>query len=228
MAELFSPPRFTTEAERQGLTGLSFDLKNGYNLLDRRTQREVEAQLDEVRPELLVLCPECKHWGGWYRLHEHKLPHWKRVWNRNVAERQVEFCIAQAKRKMRRGGRVLFEHPWSSGVWKYPPMAKLLKSMHLCKASMRAYGLKNPDNGLPILKPTGLAVSHEDMVGLAQTCPGHDVHHTIAGKLNDGSSLSEWTAAYTQQFCQHWLSCVTNVVICVIMPRSRTPSQLST
>lgn len=50
--ELFSPPRFTTEAERQGLTGLSFDLKNGYNLLDRKPQREVEAQLDEVRPEL--------------------------------------------------------------------------------------------------------------------------------------------------------------------------------
>ena len=211
VAELFSPPRFTTEAERQGLTGLSFDLKNGYNLLDRRTQREVEAQLDEVRPELLVLCPECKHWGGWYRLNEHKLPNWKRVWNRNVAERQVEFCIAQAKRQLRRGGRVLFEHPWSSGVWNHPPMAKLHKSMHLCKASMCAYGLKNPDNGLPILKPTGLAVSHEDMVGLAQTCPGHDVHHTIAGKLNDGSSLSEWTAAYTQQFCQHWLSCVTSV-----------------
>ena len=210
VAELFSPPRFSTEAERQGLAGLSFDLKNGYNLLDRKTQQQVEAQLDEVRPELLVLCPECKHWGGWYRLNEHKLPNWKRVWNRRVAERQVEFCIAQAKRQLRRGGRVLFEHPWSSGVWSYPPMAKLLQSMYLCKASMRAYGLKNPDNGLPILKPTGLAVSHGDMVELAQTCPGHDVHHTIAGKLNDGSSLSEWTAAYTQQFCQHWLSCVTS------------------
>ena len=87
------------------------------------------------------------------------------MWNRNVAERQVEFCIAQAKRQLRFGGRVLFEHPWSSGLWTHPPMAKLLKSMHLCKASMCAYGLKNPDNGLPILKPTGLAVSRGDMVG---------------------------------------------------------------
>eukprot|EP00435_Cladocopium_sp_Y103_P056355 s943_g19.t1 len=208
VAELFSPPRFTLEAERQGLTGLSFDLKNGYNLLDRKTQQEVAAQLDDVQPELLVLCPECKHWGGWYRLNEKKLPVWQQIWNRNVAQRQVDFCITQAKRQLKRGGRVLFEHPWSSGVWGYPPMMKLLKNMHLCKASMCAYGLKNPDTGLPIMKATGLAVSHNDMIELAKTCPGHSEHHTIAGKMNDGSSLSEWTAAYTQQFCQHWLSCV--------------------
>ena len=99
------------------------------------------------------------------------------MWNRRTAERQVEFCIAQAKRQLKRGGRVLFEHPWSSGIWKFPPMMKLLQNMSPCKASMCAYGLKNPDNGLPILKPTGLAVSHGDMVGLAKTCPGHDVHH---------------------------------------------------
>ena len=152
VAELFSPPRFTTEAERQGLTGLNFEL-----------------------------------------------PTWRRVWNRNVAERQAEFCIAQAKRQLRRGGRVLFEHPWSSGVWTHPPMAK--KSMHLCKASMCAYGLKNPDNGLPILKPTGLAVSHGDMVGLAQTCPGHDAHHTIA--LYDSHRATDWKCLIFFSFIFH-------------------------
>ena len=208
VAELFSPPRFAQAAKSQGLKGLSYDLKNGHNLLDRKTQKQVELELDTARPELLVLCPECKHWGGWYRLNEHTLPSWKRIHNRRVAERQVEFCIQQARRQLKRGGRVLIEHPWSSGIWTYAPMVKLLKQMHLHKTDMCAYDLRCPDTNLPILKPTGLAVSHEDMVSLVKTCPGHEVHKVIAGKLNDGSLVSEWTAAYTRQFCDHWLSCI--------------------
>eukprot|EP00435_Cladocopium_sp_Y103_P016924 s2219_g4.t1 len=208
VAELFSPPRFAQEAERQGLRGLSFDIKNGFDLFKPQVQREVDQLLDEERPELLVLCPECKHWGGWYRLNEHKLPTWKRVWNRRIAEKQVDFCIAQAKKQLKRGGRVIFEHPWPSSVWRYPPMLKLLNTMFLCKTNMCAYGLVNPDTGLPIQKATGLAVSHADMVDMVKTCPGHETHHVIAGKLESGQSVSEYTAAYTRKFCQHWLSCI--------------------
>eukprot|EP00435_Cladocopium_sp_Y103_P034179 s49_g8.t2 len=87
-------------------------------------------------------------------------------------------------------------------------MAKLLKSMHLCRANMCAYGLKCPDTGKPILKPTGLAVSHSDMIPLAQECPGHMCHQIIAGRCKDGSNLSSVVAKYTPQFVSTWLSCV--------------------
>lgn len=210
VAELFSPPRFAKEAEQQGLRGISFDIKNGFDLLNTQTQREVDRILDEEKPALLVVCPECKHWGGWYRLNEHKLPTWKRVWNRKVAEKQVDFCIAQVKKQLKRGGRAIFEHPWSSNVWRYPPMVKLLNSMFLCKTNMCAYGLKNPDTGLPIQKATGLAVTHEDMVDMVKTCPGHPEHHTIAGKLESGQLVSDYTSAYTKAFCKHWLSSIHN------------------
>ena len=216
VAELFSPPRFTLEVEKLGKKGLAYDLKTGYNLLNPKVQRQVEEELDRECPELLVCCPECKHWGGWYRLNEHKLPTWKRIWNRRMAEKQVDFCIAQAKRQIKRGGRVLFEHPWPSGVWRYPPMAKLLKLMHLCKASMCAYGLRSPDSDLPIQKSTGLAVSHDDMKDLVKQCSGDHVHEIIAGKLSNGTSLSEWTAAYTQEFCQNWLQCTTAFHSCML------------
>ena len=36
VAELFSPPRFKLEAERHGLKGFSFDLSQGWDLLDYR------------------------------------------------------------------------------------------------------------------------------------------------------------------------------------------------
>ena len=73
---------------------------------------------------------------------------------------------------------------------------------------MCAYDLKCPDSGLPILKNTGLAVSHDDMVSLAVQCPGHSEHRLIAGQCNHGTTLSSYTAAYTPKFVETWLSCV--------------------
>ena len=208
VAELFSPPRFALAAQERGAEGLSFDIKQGWDLLDKKVQQQVSGVLEKKRPELLVLCPECKHWGGWYRLNQTKLPLWEQIHNKRVAEKQAQFCVDEAKRQIKRGGRVLIEHPWSSGLWEFAPMKKLLKQMHLCKASMCAYGLKCPDTGIPVLKPTGLAVSHDDMVELAKCCPGHAQHRVIAGRCKDGQNISAKAAVYTSEFVHTWLSSV--------------------
>ena len=72
VAELFSPPRFASQAEARGERGLSFDIQQGWDLTDTTQQHLVSKQLEDEAPELLVCCPECKHWGGWYRLNKHK------------------------------------------------------------------------------------------------------------------------------------------------------------
>ena len=51
---------------------------------------------------------------------------------------------------------------------------------------MCAYGLSDPDSQIPVLKPTGLAVSHADMSECVCTCPGHSQHQSIAGRTNEG------------------------------------------
>ena len=127
------------------------------------------------------------------------------IYNKQVAQKQADFCVEQ---ELKRGGRVLIEHPWSSSLWTYPPMAKLIHQMHLCKANMCAYGLKCPDSGKPLLKPTGLAASHSDMVSRAHECPGHTCHKVIEGRCKDGVNLSSFAAKYTPQFVDTWLSCV--------------------
>ena len=208
VAELFSPPRFSKAAETMGETGLSFDIVDGWDLTSPAVQRKVDQQLEEAQPELLVACPECKHWGGWYRLNQHKLPMVQQLQNRRTAIKQADFVADQIKKQLRRGGRVLVEHPWSSGLWKHPPIAKVLKEMHLCRADLCAYDLVDPDSQLPILKPTGVAVSHEDMKPLALQCPGHRCHKTVEGRCADGENLSSKTARYTPKFCKHWLSCI--------------------
>lgn len=208
VAELFSPPRFSAVAKTMGETGLSFDIEDGWDLTIPSVQKKVDQQLSEARPELLVACPECKHWGGWYRLNQHKLPMVQQLQNRRIAIKQADFVADQIKKQLRRGGRVLVEHPWSSGLWKHPPIAKVLKEMHLCRTDLCAYDLIDPDSKLPILKPTGVAVSHEDMKSLALQCPGHRCHKTVEGRCLDGENLSSKTARYTPKFCRQWLSCV--------------------
>ena len=210
VAELFSPPRFAAQAEARGERGVSFDIQQGWDLTDTKQQQQVSEQLEDEAPELLVCCPECKHWGGWYRLNKHKLPLATQIRNQRIAQAQVEFCVQQIKKQLKRGGRVLVEHPWSSDMWKYPPMQKLLQSGQLAlhRADMCAYGLSDPDNQLPVLKPTGLAVSHEDMSACVLTCPGHQAHQEIAGHTSQGQSRSALAAIYTKHFVGIWLSCI--------------------
>lgn len=207
VAELFSPPRFAEVAREVGKTGLSYDIQQGWDLTKPAIQKQVSEELEEARPDLLVICPECKHWGGWYRLNQKHLSMEQQLRNRQYAKRQVDFCVQEIKRQVKRGGRVLIEHPWSSDMWRYEPMAKVTRSMFKCRADMCAYGLTDP-NGTPILKPTALMVSHSDMQSLALTCPGHHKHTVIAGKGSDGENISSRSARYTPKFCKTWLSCV--------------------
>lgn len=196
--------------EQQGETGLAFDIKQGWDLTEPKTQTFVDKQLEEAKPELLVCCPECKHWGGWYRLNRHKLPVVQQLHNQRQARAQADFCAQQIRRQLKRGGRVLLEHPWSSDLWKYPPIQKLIQSgqLKLQKANMCVYDLHDSESHQPILKPTGLAVSHEDMASLALECPGHDSHQPIAGHTSDGMNRSARAAEYTSLFVKTWLTCI--------------------
>ena len=100
VAELFSPPRFSKVLEQRGEQGLAFDIKQGWDLTNSKTQNIVDKQLDEAKPELLVCCPECKHWGGWYRLNRHKLPVVQQLHNQRQARAQAEFCAQQIRKQL--------------------------------------------------------------------------------------------------------------------------------
>ena len=131
---------------------------------------------EESRPKLLVLCPECKHWGG------------------GLGLINISFqCVF--KSTISRLPRNKLTSAWN-------------RRMRLCKANMCAYGLKCPDSGKPLLKPTGLAASHSDVVSRAHECPGHTCHKVIEGRCKDDVNLSSFAAKYTPQFVDTWLSFV--------------------
>jgi hypothetical protein len=73
VAEPLSPPRFSQIAEEQDRKGLAFDILQGWDLNRAKTQSTVDKLLNQKRPELLVACPPCTHWGGWFRLNQQHL-----------------------------------------------------------------------------------------------------------------------------------------------------------
>ena len=209
VAELFSPPRFRTEAERLGFRGFSFDLVEGWDLLDVRVQREVDRLLDRARPELLVACPLCKHMGGWHRLNASKLCPLERARVIRVARAQARYAAEQCHKQLKRGGRILFEHPWGSSIWKYEPVRALVKKFGVNKVDMCAYGLVDPGSQTPMQKTTGVLLSDPDMKRQCRQCSGDHDHQTIEGTSATGEARSVIAGRYTPSFVRAFLSPIT-------------------
>lgn len=68
VAEVFSPPRFAPVVQDAGFQAVSFDIKNGWDFTKASVRNQVEQDLKDNPPELLVLCPPCTDEGGWFHL----------------------------------------------------------------------------------------------------------------------------------------------------------------
>ena len=204
VAELFSPPRFTTEAQKRGYHGVAYDIKTGYNLNDPKVQEHVDKELDRLKPDLLIACPPCTHRGGWERLNRCFRSPLETARLLRQSRAQVRFCVKQIRKQEARGGQFMFEHPWGADTWDDSDMTPLKRKYGVRRVDMCAYGLACPDSQLPIRKATGLMLSRrpEDRGMILHTCPGCTKHHMVEGKLTDGRNVSDFVAQYTEKFVQ--------------------------
>eukprot|EP00435_Cladocopium_sp_Y103_P043656 s3767_g12.t1 len=89
VAELFSPPRFSKVANELNREGLAFDILQGWHLNRPSVQQKADALPEKKRPELLVACPPCKHWGGWFRLNQLQLTLLEKCRLQRIARKQA-------------------------------------------------------------------------------------------------------------------------------------------
>ena len=208
VVELFSPPRFTSVAEAKGLIGKAYDIKQGYDLTDPSTQRAVDKEIDELSPQLLVMCPPCTFWGGWDHLNRiYRSPIENARLNRSKRS-QVSFCRHQAEKQLARGGEILFEHPWGSEVWDSPELKPLTQQFDVQRTDMCSFGLHCPDSQFPIQKATGILTSSKEIGKVLTRCPGCSEHRQVAGKLSDGRLVSEFVAEYPPAFVKSVLDAI--------------------
>ena len=189
-----------------GYRGLSFDIQQGWDLTKECTQLEVDRMLDRAAPELLVVCIPCKHWGGWHRLNRVYLSPIERARLVHTAHKQARFAVAQCHKQLKRGGKLLFEHPWSSDVWQFPPVAALVRKYGRTRVDMCAYGLKCPKEEGYMRKATGLLLSHQAMQAACRTCSGAHQHQVIQGQCQaTRESRSQVAGRYTPAFVRAFL-----------------------
>eukprot|EP00435_Cladocopium_sp_Y103_P016862 s1030_g4.t1 len=199
VAELFSPPRFSLEAQKRGEQGIAFDKKQGWDLLNPKTQQRVDILLDELRPELLVVCPPCTYSGGWEHLNScYRTPLERALLIRENRAR-LKFSRQQIEKQVRRGGEFMFEHPWGASTWSDSEFEDLCKQYGIIKTDMCQHGLKCPDTNLHIRKSTGLMASRS-LAQHVRTCDGSHQHRRIEGKLRSGQLVSDFCSAYTTGF----------------------------
>ena len=209
VVEVFSPPRFTLQAEEMGLRGLAVDIKQGWDLTDSTTQDRLADELDKHPPELLVICPPCTDAGGWFNLNSCYMS-LKEVLRRKLQLKKfLSFCKRLIAQQIRHGGRFMFEHPKGSSVWKDDDMDMLCQQFYKISVDMCQYNLHLPAcDQQPkqlIRKPTSLLVSHHDMTCLERVCPGpdhpeHQQHAVIAGQHKVIGSVSRHAGKYTPEF----------------------------
>lgn len=208
VAEVFSPPRFTTAVESIGGVGSSFDIKNGYDLSKPSVRDQVERQLSQNPPELLILCPPCTDEGGWFNLNACTMDTQEYLRRIKRSRMFIRFCCRLFDNQVKAGGRALFEHPKGSKLWTYPEVQALMQKHYVASCHMCRYGLRVPGSDKLIRKATNLLVSHAYMQqALSLQCPGachpkHKCHQTIAGSAAGVGSISEFAGQYTPAFVQ--------------------------
>ena len=181
---------------------MAFDIKQGCDLTDSQTQKEVDELLDQARPKSLTASPPCTYWGGWDHLNKcHRTPV-ERARLIRIARRQVKFSVEQIHKQLRRGGDFLLEHPIGSSIWKEPAVRELKRKYGFHRVDMRAYGLKDPKSGRH-RKGTGIICSNPAFAQHVRTCPGNHVHATVSG-----SDLCQHAAKYTPQFVRAMWTCL--------------------
>ena len=135
---------------------MSYDVKQGYDLEDPVVQAGVDRELEQARPELLVLCPPCRNRGGWEHLKRMYRTPLENARLLRSSKRQVKSCEQQIQKQVKRSGEFLLEHPWPSEIWKDSVLQPLKRKFGVRRINMCAYALRCPDTQLPIQKATGI------------------------------------------------------------------------
>ena len=195
VAELYSPPRVTTQLARLPQLHLSpgqtFDLRQdragrSWNFLLEADRVEAKRLIQEERPYIVIGSPPCTSFCSFnrrfnYRRMDHEKVR-KALHDGNVL---LAFALEIYELQLSEGRHFLHEHPASAASWQVPRMVALRRrhnvgevTAHLCQ-----YGLTTPGpNGrpMPALKPTCFLSSAPELLKLlGQQCTRDHEHQPL-------------------------------------------------
>ena len=115
ITEVFSPERVTNICSKYGLVaGDSFDLRDGYDLSDEKTQAMVVKRIMSTGPTLDIGSLPCTALSRIQQLNLHiQGDAWRQRFEEDKAKAvlHIEFCMTPFKMQRSRGAYFLMEHP---------------------------------------------------------------------------------------------------------------------
>ena len=198
VAEVFSPPRVTLEAQKSGHSSAgAYDLVEGYDFRRKRDRNRCMQELRNGNPDLLIVCPPCGTFSILQGLSQDKKD--PTVWALKVQEGKelLEFAMKLFRWQVHRGKLAIFEHPSTSRAWHEPSVTALLHRPDVwrVRADQCQYGLMV--NGRPSKKPTDFMVTGEEIANhLQRRCCGAHEHQQLIG------GLARVAQEYPAELCQ--------------------------
>ena len=198
VAEVFSPPRVTTEAKEMGhQEGGAFDLHTGYDLSQRKDRVRCWQELRQADPHLVVICPPCSPFSLLQELNRGRVR--PEVWHQRLSEGQehVSFGMKIYEWQVRRGRLAIFEHPSTSKAWQEPSVQRVLSlpGVRRIRADQCQYGLAV--KGEPNKKPTDFMVNGEALARhLSKRCTHQHRHQPLVG------GIARFAQEYPKKLCQ--------------------------
>ena len=187
--ELFSPPRVTVEAAKQGVkttTPASFDLSEGWDFFSSSDRANFWKVVREQKPDCILMSPECKPFSvimesNWSRMDPARA---KEVQIKGMA--MLQFCIQVAEHQLNEGKEFIIEQPQSASSWRTHAMSWLLSQPGVARIvfDQCETGLQVCEKGLS-QKSTGIVGNHLGILSqLCQfQCKGDHHHAVLEGGL---------------------------------------------
>ena len=178
IAEIFSPPRFTTMAENYGLKpGFAVDLETGWDLTKKTDVFTLKHKVQLDDPMLLTGSPCCDQFSALQNLRKEVTE--ERLARRAEGRKKLKTACEFYKEQVRRKRYFLHEHPWGASSWneKCVKEVQALPGVQVVKGAMCHWHMTSEDStgrGL-VKKPTGWMTNSSELAEiLSASCSNKD------------------------------------------------------
>ena len=187
----------------------------GWDIMDAGCRREAMKYLERSQPDFIMIAWPCGPWSALQNINQ-RTPtqraalRYKRMQSRVL----LRFARDVALWQRHRGKAVLGENPLRSGAWKEDPIIEGFGGLSEALADQCCFGLKHPNNGMALKKPTRFVGQEEVVAPLRKRCDGCHEHYAIEGTVATKEfgtiSLSSWAGGYPKPLCAAIMKGVTS------------------
>ena len=174
----------------------------GWDLKSPKVEKEAWDYLHRVNPDFITVAWPCTEWTITQNANQKTWTQKQALLARRVEARKLlRFTRRVTLWQARSGRAILGENPLLSLAWEEPDIIDAFGHLDEAICDQCQYGLRHPENGVPIKKPTRFVGQAEVVSELHHRCPGDHQHHQIEGTVKTSAygriSLSSWGRTLT-------------------------------